>query len=150
MGKLSGLLWTSVRLYLLHIHFIMMTTNRKELNGEWSKSIQIDLAGPCWVSQGRGGLNQMKGRKGWKPSLYLISLHSIQNYLNAILLPRSVSHFHNFTTVCFRCQWFLRSTERPLSVGCALPNPLTLTYIRVALPETFKVSIEISHYQRGI
>lgn len=32
-----------------------MTTNRKELNGEWSKSIEIDLADPCWVSRGRGG-----------------------------------------------------------------------------------------------
>lgn len=48
------LLQTSVRLCLLHIHFIIMTTNRKELNGEWRKSIQIDLADPCWVSQGGG------------------------------------------------------------------------------------------------
>lgn len=39
------------RVYLPHIHFIIMTTNRKELNGERNESIQIDLAGPQQASK---------------------------------------------------------------------------------------------------
>lgn len=58
-------LQTSVRLRWLHIHFIIMTTNRKELNGEWRKSIQIDLADPCWVSQGREREREGRGEAGW-------------------------------------------------------------------------------------
>lgn len=38
MGKLTGLLQLKVdHVDLLHIHFIIMTTNRKELNGERSQ-----------------------------------------------------------------------------------------------------------------
>lgn len=48
--------------YLFHIHFIIMTTNRKELNGQRSRSIQIDLAGPQWVREGREGKNQRLNR----------------------------------------------------------------------------------------
>lgn len=65
MGKLTGLIQLTVdHVYLFHIHFIIMTTNRKELNGERSKSIQIDLAGSQWVREGRGGENQTLDRGG--------------------------------------------------------------------------------------
>lgn len=58
-----------------------MTTNRKELNGEWRKSIQIDLADPCWASQGGGEwrAGPMKGGKTWESSPWLISLHSTES-----------------------------------------------------------------------
>lgn len=39
------------RVCLPHIHFIIMTTNRKELNGVKNKSIQIDLTDPQRVRE---------------------------------------------------------------------------------------------------
>ena len=56
MGKLTRVIQLKVdHVYLPHIHFIIMTTNRKELNGEKNKSIQIDLAGPQRVREEKEG-----------------------------------------------------------------------------------------------
>lgn len=56
MGKLTGVVQLKVDLvYLPHINFIIMTTNRKKLNGERINSIQIDLAGPQWMREERAG-----------------------------------------------------------------------------------------------
>lgn len=52
--------------YLPHIHFIIMTTNRKEPNREMNKSIQIALAGPQRESKrervGEGGGRRKPGK----------------------------------------------------------------------------------------
>lgn len=50
--------------YPPHVHFIIMTTNRKGLNGERNKSIKIDLAGLQWVRErAREGRVGEEGRK---------------------------------------------------------------------------------------
>ncbi len=61
MGKLTGVLQLKAgHVYLLHIHFIIMTTNRNEFNRECNKSIQNELAGQQWERE-RGG-----GGGGWR------------------------------------------------------------------------------------
>lgn len=100
------------------VHFIIMITNRKELNGERNKSIKIDLAGPQWVRERvREGRAGEEGRNGyWRGSetveegkpfsrrvllLRAISLPSTnENQLNtrSILLPVSVLHVHTVSS----------------------------------------------------
>lgn len=52
---------------LLHIHFIIVTTNRKELNAERRRSILTHLGGPQWVSEGR----EESGQRRKEPETHL-------------------------------------------------------------------------------
>lgn len=74
--------------YSLGIHFIIVTTNRKDLNAERSRSILIHLGGPEWESMGREesverrktipvmSLFSNKMRSGTSPSYCLFTCHS--------------------------------------------------------------------------
>lgn len=55
---------------LLHIHFITVATNRKELNAERSGSILTHLGGPQWVSEGR----EESGERRKRPRAHLANV----------------------------------------------------------------------------
>ena len=106
MNELTGLIQLKVNhVYVVHIHFIIMATNRKELNGQRDKSIQIDLASPQLErgrAEGRGGgvggqILEMILEKQI-PLFKVISLPSTDTIkvkwfnTRSVLLPVSVSH----------------------------------------------------------
>lgn len=58
--------------YSLYIHFIIVTTNRKRLNAERSRSILMHLGGAEWASEGSEESVERRKRTENHPSNVII------------------------------------------------------------------------------